>query len=172
MIEGIENLIAIENEQGLDVFKESVSLASLTQKYLQRNLSDSDYFTGISEQHKHIHKDLKTLGIVGGPSIIFHRYHEKDVTMIKGKHLCKEVIGLDANALYLFCTGEEMFTGYYSLREKKNEYRRETNFSKEGIQWLEYLRTTHNLDIRHALNSPHGEKRIGNFSVDGFCPSK
>ena len=99
MIEGIENLIALENEQGLDVFKESVSLASLTQKDLQRNLSDSDYFTGISEQHKHIQKYLKTLGIVGGP-FIFHRYHEKDVTMIKGKHLCKKVIGLDANALY------------------------------------------------------------------------
>ena len=64
MIEGIENLIAIENEQGLDVFKESVSLASLTQKYLQRNLSDSDYFTGISEQHKHIHKDLKKLWVL------------------------------------------------------------------------------------------------------------
>ena len=64
-----------------------------------------------------------------------------------------------------------MCTGYYSLREKKNEYRRETNYSKEGIQWLEYLSTTRDLDIRHALNSPHGEKRIGNFSVDGFCPS-
>ena len=31
MIEGIEKLLAIENEQGLDVFKESVSLATLTQ---------------------------------------------------------------------------------------------------------------------------------------------
>ena len=30
-IEGIEKLLAIENEQGLDVFKESVSLATLTQ---------------------------------------------------------------------------------------------------------------------------------------------
>ena len=87
MIEGVEKLIAIENEQGLDVFKESVSLASLTQKYLQRNRSDNDYFSGISERHKHIHKDLKTLGIVGGPSIIFHRIHEANVTMIKGKHL-------------------------------------------------------------------------------------
>ena len=157
----MKTLLLIENEQGLDDFKESVTLTSLIQKYLQRNLSDSDNFSGISEQHKHIHKDLKTLGIAGGPSIIFHRYHEKEVTMIKGKHLCKKVIGLDANALYLFCTGEEMRTGYYSLREIKNEYKRETNFSQEGIQWLEYLR-----------NSPHGEKEIGNFSVDAFCPSK
>ena len=60
---------------------------------------------------------------------------------------------------------------YYSLHDKKNEYRRETNYSKEGIQWLEYLRAEHNLDIRHALNASHGEKRIGNYSVDGFCRS-
>ena len=93
------------------------------------------------------------------------------MTKIKGKHLCKKVIGFDANALYLSCTGKEMCTGYYSLREKTNEYRRETNYSKEGIQWLEYLRAEHNIDIRHALNSSHGEKRIGNFSVDGFCQS-
>ena len=87
LVEGIEKFLAIENEQGLDVFKESVSLASLTHKYLQRNLDENDYFSGISEEHKHIHKDLKTLGITGGPSIIFHRYHEANVTKIKGKHL-------------------------------------------------------------------------------------
>ena len=79
----------MENGQGLDVF-ESVSLATLSQKYIQRNLDENDYFCGISEEHKHIHKDLKTLGIVGSPSIIFHRYHEGNVTMIKGEHLCKK----------------------------------------------------------------------------------
>ena len=54
---------------------------------------------------------------------------------------------------------------YYSLHDKKNEYRRETNYSKEGIQWLEYLRAEHNLDIRHVLNASHGEKRIGNYRL-------
>jgi len=38
MIEGIEKLLAIENEQGLDVFKESVSLATLTQKYRETSM--------------------------------------------------------------------------------------------------------------------------------------
>ena len=50
-------------------------------------------------------KDLKTCGITGRPSVIFHRYHEANVTKIKGKYLCKKVIGLDANALYLSCVG-------------------------------------------------------------------
>ena len=170
-VQGLEKFLAIENEQGLDVFKESVSLASLTHKYLQRNLEEDDYFTGISEQHSHIYKDLRTLGITGGPSIIFHRYQEANVTKIKGKHLCKKVIGFDANALYLSCVGRAMPIGYYSLREKKNGYKRETNYSNEAVQWLEYLKRNLKIDIRHVLNSPHGEKRISNYSVDGFCHS-
>ena len=75
------------------------------------------------------------------------------------------------DTLYLSCTGKEICTGYYSLREKKNGYKRDTNYSKESIQWLEYLRITLGIDIRHGANSPHGEKRIENYSVDGFCSS-
>lgn len=91
--------------------------------------------------------------------------------MIKGENLCKKVIGFDANALYLSCTGKEMGTGYYSFREKKKEYRGETNCWKEAVQWLEYLKASYNLDIRNYANSPHVEKRIKNYSVDGICQS-
>ena len=44
LVEGIEKMSKIKFEQGLDVFKESVSLASLTQIYLQRKLDKNDYF--------------------------------------------------------------------------------------------------------------------------------
>jgi hypothetical protein len=45
--------------------------------------------------------------IVGGPSIVFHRYHEIDVTSIRPRDYeepkaCKKIIGYDANALYLW----------------------------------------------------------------------
>ena len=170
LVEGLEKMIAIKFEQGLDIFKESVSLASLTQVYLRRNLAEDDYFCGISEEHKHIYKDLKTFGIVGGPSIIFNRYQEANVTSIKGKNLCKKIIGFDANALYLSCLGREMPTGPYTLREKKNHYKKSIKYSKESIQWLEHKKKEFP-DIRHAENHPHGEKRIGNFHVDGFSES-
>ena len=145
LVQGIEKMLAVENDQGLDVFKESVSLPSLTKKYLLNKLSPEDYFTGISEKHQHIHKDLIMHGKVGGPSLIFHRYHEAYVTKIRGKNLCKKIIGYDANSLYLYCVGQDMCMGYYSLREKKNGYKRDTNFSKEAIQWMEYLSQTHNI---------------------------
>ena len=62
-----------------------------------------------------------------------------------------------------------MPTGYYSLREKKHNFKRQTRYSKQSIQWLNYLiREEGYNNIRHAENSIHGEMRIENYSVDGF----
>ncbi len=85
MVEGLTKMIEIENKNGLDLFKISVSLPGLTQQYLFKNLKD-DYFTNFSKEHEHIYKQLKA-GVVGGASIIFHRHHKVDETKIKGKHL-------------------------------------------------------------------------------------
>ena len=40
---------------------------------------------GHARKHKHIYNDLKEYIIVGGPLIVFHRYHEANVTKVKGK---------------------------------------------------------------------------------------
>ena len=171
LVIAIEKMLAVEKSEGLDIFKNSISLPTLTKQYLFNKLPAEDYFTGFSSTHSHIYKDMRNFGIVGGPSIIFHRYHEAGITKIKNKHPCKKVVGLDANMLYLHCVGQNMPTGYYSLREEKNQYERQTNFSKEAISWLEYMSEIKGEHIRHALNSPHSEKRIANFSVDGFSSS-
>ena len=168
LVEGIEKMLEIEKQNGLDVFKESVSLPGLTQKYLFRNLK-GDYFTNFSSVHEHIYRQLRKLGITGGASVIFHRHQKVGETLIKNHSLCQTIIGYDANSLYLGCTGEEMPTGYYKVREKTNGYKREMNYSEASIQWLEHVAEERGIHIRHALNSPHGEKRIDNFSVDGFC---
>jgi hypothetical protein len=56
--------------------------------------------------------------IVGGPSIIFHRFHEVDKTRIRGGKLCKNVLGYDANALYLWAISEVMPVGDYGTIEQ------------------------------------------------------
>ena len=69
-------------------------------------------------------------GMVGGPSIVFCRYAEAGVSKIRshsdsdseageaagakpraGAKTCRSVQGLDANSLYLFCSGQEMPCG-------------------------------------------------------------
>ena len=59
-----------------------------------------------------------------------------------------------------------MPTGFNSLLEKKNDYKREVRYSRESIQWLDYIMRRDNIDIKHAENG--GEKRIGNYLVDGY----
>ena len=56
--------------------------------------------------------------MVGGPSIVFCRYAEAGVSQIRSHiysradaKICRSVQGLDANSLYLFCSGQEMPCG-------------------------------------------------------------
>ena len=80
-------MIEIQNKKKLGKFKDSVSLPGLVQKYLgtknTKNLAEEDYFAEVGTEHAHIYKQLRPLGIVGGPSMIFHRYQEASVTKIK-----------------------------------------------------------------------------------------
>ena len=76
----------------------------------------------IDEDNKEVFYKLRE-SICGGLSLVFHRYHEKDVTKIQrtkydeendswyvGKETgtVKKIVGYDANALYLWCLGQEM----------------------------------------------------------------
>ena len=68
---------------------------------------------------------LKT-GMVGGPAIVFCRYHKRGKTKIrshiygrKGKK-CKCILGYDANALYLYCSGQLMPLGKEKLVKVQN----------------------------------------------------
>ena len=69
---------------------------------------------------------LKT-GMVGGPAIAFCRYHEAGKTKIRSHKYddakpCGGVIGYDANALYLYCSGSEMPCGKDTLVVNRRPY--------------------------------------------------
>ena len=77
----------------------------------------------VTEENKEVFYKL-TSSICGGLSLVFHRHHEKNKTKIKrpvyennewregteGKTV-KNIVGFDANALYLWCLGQEMPCG-------------------------------------------------------------
>ena len=78
----------------------------------------------ISEKNKEVFYKLKQ-NVVGGPSIVFARYHEagkthirhpvynaetKDWSVVDGK-IVNRVLGFDANALYLWCLNQSMPCG-------------------------------------------------------------
>ena len=87
-----------------------------------------DYFTLPNEKNKDLYQLYKN-SIVGGPIIVFHRYHERDVTTIRPTDYeepktCKKIIGYDANALYLWGIIQQMPTGHLERRKSENQFRR------------------------------------------------
>ena len=83
--------------------------------------------------------DLLRTGMVGGPAQVFTRYREKDITRIrfhvygeKGK-LAKGIICYDANALYLYSSGDVMPCGKDVVAVNKKPYNQKqiTKFSKD-----------------------------------------
>ena len=101
-VEAVEKMIVNERNNRLNMFKVSVSLPGLMQRFLFSRLSslgDKDgYFVGLGAEHKHLARLLHE-NIVGSPSIIFHRYQERDKALIKDKYTCKKVLGYNANSL-------------------------------------------------------------------------
>ncbi len=71
---------------------------------------------------------------VGGPCLVFHRYHEAGVTRIKRAEYdditetwteteyetVQNIIGFDANSLYLWCLAQQMPCGQLNFRFDAN----------------------------------------------------
>ena len=74
-------------EKHIDMLKQGVSIPGVTLLYLFNTLpSDTfpseTFFTLFPEKDKDLYYLFRD-NMVGGPSIIFHRYHEKDKTKIR-----------------------------------------------------------------------------------------
>ncbi len=119
-LEAIDKMSAFWKERNIDIFKDGVSVPGLTMKYLFSNVPNV-YFSLFTEKDKDLYYTMKDNN-VGGPSIIFNRYHEKDKTNVRNVEMrakgrepkpCKKVVGYDANALYLWEIMQDMPTGQY-----------------------------------------------------------
>ena len=127
-LEAVEKMSAFWQERKIDMFKDGISVPGLTLKYLFSYLSPQTYFSLFDQANSdmyHLIRDNNT----GGPSIIFHRYHEAGKTKIreaeKGQDakLCEKIVGYDANALYLWAVMQNMPTGSYTRRLAENEFK-------------------------------------------------
>ena len=84
------------------------------QKFTDYN-SDKLIFQ-IDHEYSEIYHLMKR-NIAGGPSIIFNRYAETDKTYLRQNpdKVVKKIIGYDANALYLWCIGNDMPCGRMTM---------------------------------------------------------
>ena len=82
--------------------------------------------------------------------------------------ICQNVVGYDANNLYLNCIGQTMPCGGY-VRRLAPHFTPSNHIKCESMfEWMDYISSTENVRILHARN--HHEIRMGGYLVDGFHP--
>ena len=101
-LEALEKMKSFYTERGIDILKDAVSLPGVSMHYVLRGAIErgADLYCPGREEYEMLKR-----AIVGGPSLVFTRYHEAGVTRIREHkfeepRLCKKILGYDANALY------------------------------------------------------------------------
>ena len=113
-LEALEKMKAFYIEKGIDILKDAVSIPGVSLHYLLKGAIErkAELYAPRKEAY-----DMLKGAVVGGPSLVFTRYHEAGKTRIRshqypvprdgevltGAHakLCENIQGYDANALYL-----------------------------------------------------------------------
>ena len=168
-LDAIAKQIGFYKQQNIDMSKDGISVPGLSLSHLFNDLPNDTNFVTFNRTNSELHQLVKD-NIVGGPAIIFHRYHEKDVTKIRGGgETCRSIVGYDANALYLWALMQDMPTGWYVRRRADNGFhpQQAQPYGQMAVQWLTWESERTGCTIRHQANGR--EKRIGKLPVDGWC---
>ena len=88
-VEAVEKMQVFYKDIGIDFLKECLSIPGVARKFL---FQDRPTFSLFGPEDVDLHKTIKK-NIVGGPSIIFTRYHEAGKTRIRKNKLCQNIVG-------------------------------------------------------------------------------
>ena len=156
---------------GLDFLKQGISIPGLTLRYLFKTLPSDTYFSLINEKKKDLHILLREQ-MVGGPSIVFRRYHSRNKTFIReGTNVVKKILGYDANALYLWAMTRQHATEHPIRRRLETGFKPERcyMFGQMSREWLEWMSHKYDIFIHHQFNGPEIQVGPKKIRVDGFA---
>ena len=169
-VTAVSRLCEFYFEKNVDVFKDSISVPGVARKMLfSAAMKQRASFSLINAKNKDLYHTINR-NIVGGPSIIFSRFHKRDDTFIRNNENvpCKSIIGFDANALYLWAFDQTMPAGGFIRRKRINGFKPEKNDAYESMfHWMNWLNFSKSYQIMHLKNQGK-EKRIGPYPVDGY----
>lgn len=168
LVKGCIKLRDFYRQFDICAFTSSISLPGLAQQLLYKEAFkvgatfplpgkyDGEFFNKIKRS------------LTAGPSIIFSRNVEIGKTKI-GNETVKQIVGYDANSLYLSEINKNQPQGMWVKYEKDENQdklipQKRDKFLLEKI-WLEYLEKEENLTIKHKFNS-NSQTRVGPYLVD------
>ena len=143
-LEALEKMKNFYTEKGIDIMKDAVSIPGVSLHYLLRGAIERKAVLYSPSKEAY---DMLKAAVVGGPSLVFTRYHEVGKTRIRSHQiaepkLCKNILGYDANALYLSTMLREIPCGKEKVVHYTGEYQTDgapvlTHRLKEG-SWFGY----------------------------------
>ena len=164
-VEAVEKMQYFYKDLGIDFLKEALSIPGVARKYL---FQTNPVFALFGEEDADLYRTIKK-NIVGGPSIIFTRYHEVGKTLIRGQKLCQNIVGYNCNSLYLWAIGEKMPSDSY-VRHDAPDFKPKVNAKYlHMLAWMDDEAQRRGIKIYHKLNAGK-EHRIGPYFCDGFDP--
>ena len=138
-LEALEKMRNFYTEKEIDIMKDAVSIPGVSLHYLLKGAIDRN--AELYSPSKEAYEMLKE-AVVGSPSLVFTRIHEVGKTRIRSHQiaeprLCKNILGYDANALYVSTMLREMPCGKERVVHYEDEYQTEgapvlTHRLKEG----------------------------------------
>ena len=143
-LEALEKMRNFYTEKGIDIMKDAVSIPGVSLNYLLRGAIErkAELYSPSLEAYCMLKE-----AVVGGPSLVFTRYHEVGKTRIRSHQvaepkLCQNILGYDANALYLSTMLRDMPCGKERVVHYTGEYQIDgapvlTHRLKEG-SWFGY----------------------------------
>ena len=171
-VQAVEKMQQFYFAHDIDLFKVAVSVPGIAPRWLFQTANAANVnFALLDHRDDDLYYTIKQ-NIVGGPSIIFTRDAEVGRTFIRDDPTrpCSNIIGFDANALYLDCIDKSMPCGGY-VRRTEPDFKPDSRLSCEDMfHWMNFIMKTEGIDILHARNHI-GEVSIGPYLVDGYDPS-
>ena len=123
-LEALEKMRNFYTEKGIDIMKDAVSIPGVSLHYLLRGAIErkAELYSPSLEAYCMLKE-----AVVGGPSLVFTRYHEVGKTRIRSHQiaepkLCQNILGYDANALYLSTMLRDMPCGKERVVHYTGEY--------------------------------------------------
>ena len=113
-LECIDQQFAFYQQQNIDMFKDGISVPSLTLLYLFNDLPPNTFSQSSTRPTKIYIISSKTTSSVG------QRSFSTDITNIRAGEMCRSVVGYDANALYLWALMQDMPCGGTRVDVKRN----------------------------------------------------
>ena len=108
--DALEKMCAFWKDKNIDMLRQGISIPGVTLTYLFTTLETGIFFSLFDEKNKDLYYLFKK-NMVGGPSIIYHRYHEAGKTTIREKEMkdqgkepkmCEKIVGYDAVTRVIF----------------------------------------------------------------------